>query len=170
VKESCLCRPSFGSLKTAEEVAKVVRITAERILQLSRGQMLPPHFRIDGRKYAESGAEGQNRTVDTSLFRAVLCQLSYLGTEGSQSFSAGWFPYLRDQPTPRASYQGHISDFHIFCTCASFFSPYYLLWVSRASQATHRALMTHGSRPGVMNRQFGQGACGKRGQTGVVRK
>ena len=26
------------------------------------------------------GAEGQNRTVDTSLFRAVLCQLSYLGT------------------------------------------------------------------------------------------
>lgn len=62
-------------------MAKVVRITAERILQLSRGQMLPPHFRIDGRKYAESGAEGQNRTVDTSLFRAVLCQLSYLGTQ-----------------------------------------------------------------------------------------
>jgi hypothetical protein len=91
-----------------------------KILQLSRGQMLPPHFRIDGRKYAESGAEGQNRTVDTSLFRAVLCQLSYLGTEGSRSFSAGWFPYLRDQPTPRASYQGRISDFHIFCTCASF--------------------------------------------------
>ena len=27
-----------------------------------------------------SGAEGQNRTADTSLFRAVLCQLSYLGT------------------------------------------------------------------------------------------
>jgi hypothetical protein len=27
----------------------------------------------------KSGAEGQNRTVDTSLFRAVLCQLSYLG-------------------------------------------------------------------------------------------
>ena len=25
------------------------------------------------------GAEGQNRTADTSLFRAVLCQLSYLG-------------------------------------------------------------------------------------------
>jgi hypothetical protein len=33
-------------------------------------------------KYAECGAEGQNRTVDTSLFRAVLCQLSYLGTVG----------------------------------------------------------------------------------------
>jgi hypothetical protein len=29
---------------------------------------------------AKCGAEGQNRTVDTSLFRAVLCQLSYLGT------------------------------------------------------------------------------------------
>jgi hypothetical protein len=26
------------------------------------------------------GAEAQNRTADTSLFRAVLCQLSYLGT------------------------------------------------------------------------------------------
>ena len=32
-----------------------------------------------GRK--EYGAEGQNRTADTSLFRAVLCQLSYLGTK-----------------------------------------------------------------------------------------
>ena len=31
-------------------------------------------------KSAEIGAEGQNRTVDTSLFRAVLYQLSYLGT------------------------------------------------------------------------------------------
>ena len=31
-------------------------------------------------KYAKCGAEGQNRTVDTSLFRAVLYQLSYLGT------------------------------------------------------------------------------------------
>ena len=30
------------------------------------------------------GAEGQNRTVDTSLFRAVLYQLSYLGTETKQ--------------------------------------------------------------------------------------
>jgi len=39
--------PSLGSLKTAEEVAKVVRISAERILQLSRALVLP-HFRIDG--------------------------------------------------------------------------------------------------------------------------
>lgn len=39
--------PSLGSLKTAEEVAKVVRISAERILELSRSQVLP-HFRIDG--------------------------------------------------------------------------------------------------------------------------
>ncbi len=30
------------------------------------------------------GAEGQNRTVDTSLFRAVLCQLSYLGTSSGR--------------------------------------------------------------------------------------
>jgi hypothetical protein len=34
-----------------------------------------------------SGAEGQNRTVDTSLFRAVLYQLSYLGT--GESWSCG---------------------------------------------------------------------------------
>jgi hypothetical protein len=32
-------------------------------------------------KYAKHGAEGQNRTVDTSLFRAVLYQLSYLGVQ-----------------------------------------------------------------------------------------
>lgn len=39
--------PSLGSLKTAEEVAKMVRISAERILELSRAEVLP-HFRIDG--------------------------------------------------------------------------------------------------------------------------
>ena len=38
--------PSLGSLKTAEEVAKVVRLTPERILELSHAQVLP-HFRID---------------------------------------------------------------------------------------------------------------------------
>ena len=32
-------------------------------------------------KCAKDGAEGQNRTVDTSLFRAVLYQLSYLGIQ-----------------------------------------------------------------------------------------
>ena len=36
--------------------------------------------RDESTKEVRSGAEGQNRTVDTSLFRAVLCQLSYLGT------------------------------------------------------------------------------------------
>jgi Phage integrase family len=65
-------------------------------------------------KYAKCGAEGQNRTVDTSLFRAVLYQLSYLGTEWFRSFSAGLFPHAQDQPTPGASYQGRTSDFHIF--------------------------------------------------------
>lgn len=39
-------------------------------------------------KFAHGGAEGQNRTVDTSLFRAVLYQLSYLGTGGSWSREA----------------------------------------------------------------------------------
>ena len=39
--------PSLGSLKTADEVAKVVRLTPERILELSHAQVLP-HFRIDG--------------------------------------------------------------------------------------------------------------------------
>ena len=68
----------------------------------------------------ECGAEGQNRTVDTSLFRAVLCQLSYLGTGGGRSFSAGLFPYSRDQSAPRASYQGRPSDFYIFRVYAAF--------------------------------------------------
>ena len=35
---------------------------------------------MEASKSAKNGAEGQNRTVDTSLFRAVLYQLSYLGT------------------------------------------------------------------------------------------
>src|SRR5690349_1979404 len=39
--------PSLGRLKTAGEVAKVARISAERILELSRAEVLP-HFRIDG--------------------------------------------------------------------------------------------------------------------------
>lgn len=39
--------PSLGSLKTAEQVAPSVRLPAERILELSRAQVLP-HFRIDG--------------------------------------------------------------------------------------------------------------------------
>ncbi|OQW32901.1 MAG: hypothetical protein A4E19_05990 [Nitrospira sp. SG-bin1] len=39
--------PSLGSLKTAEEVAKVVRLSLDRILELSRAEVLP-HFRIDG--------------------------------------------------------------------------------------------------------------------------
>ncbi|MDH5667770.1 MAG: GIY-YIG nuclease family protein [Nitrospira sp.] len=39
--------PSLGSLKTAEQVAQLVRLPAERILELSRAQVLP-HFRIDG--------------------------------------------------------------------------------------------------------------------------
>ena len=45
------------------------------------------------REESRCGAEGQNRTVDTSLFRAVLYQLSYLGTQGSLSEGGG--RYLR---------------------------------------------------------------------------
>ena len=37
------------------------------------------------RNSLKSGAEGQNRTVDTSLFRAVLYQLSYLGTSKNKT-------------------------------------------------------------------------------------
>jgi hypothetical protein len=37
-----------------------------------------PHHRS-----AEGGAEGQNRTDDTRLFRAVLYRLSYLGVQSS---------------------------------------------------------------------------------------
>lgn len=41
---------------------------------------LPVHLRWLMWGGDKDGAEGQNRTVDTSLFRAVLYQLSYLGT------------------------------------------------------------------------------------------
>ncbi len=36
---------------------------------------------LNGMDTSRYGAEAQNRTADTSLFRAVLCQLSYLGTQ-----------------------------------------------------------------------------------------
>ena len=41
---------------------------------------LPGRSVINLKWKMRSGAEGQNGTVDTSLFRAVLYQLSYLGT------------------------------------------------------------------------------------------
>ena len=49
-------------------------------------------WKIDGLpKWLISGAEGQNRTVDTSLFRAVLYQLSYLGIQAG--LARGAFVY-----------------------------------------------------------------------------
>lgn len=68
---------------------------------------------------AECGAEGQNRTVDTSLFRAVLCQLSYLGTcirmdgVGVKRKSVRSVP-ITDSPTGHASYQDDMAEFHSF--------------------------------------------------------
>ena len=48
-------------------------------------------------EYRFYGAEGQNRTVDTSLFRAVLYQLSYLGTtRESLQESGGRYRRSRD--------------------------------------------------------------------------
>ena len=91
-----------------------------------------------------SGAEGQNRTVDTSLFRAVLCQLSYLGTEGIRSFSAGLFPSSRDQSTPRASYQGRTSDFHMFC--ARVVSSRHTTWYEFPLRFATNAMRTQGKR------------------------
>ena len=44
----------------------------------------------DKSNFEESGAEGQNRTVDTGIFSAVLYQLSYLGRQHSSKF------YLRE--------------------------------------------------------------------------
>jgi hypothetical protein len=35
---------------------------------------------------AEVGGEGQNRTVDTTIFSRMLYQLSYLATRGSTQF------------------------------------------------------------------------------------
>jgi hypothetical protein len=39
--------PTLGSLKTAEEVAALVRISADRLRELAEVQVVP-HFRIDG--------------------------------------------------------------------------------------------------------------------------
>ena len=36
-------------------------------------------FRHEKEEIRSAGAEGQNRTVDTGIFSAVLYQLSYLG-------------------------------------------------------------------------------------------
>ena len=57
-----------------------------------------------------NGAEGQNRTVDTSLFRAVLCQLSYLGTGGTITTL---FPKCQDDDGSRFfTEDDHILTFH----------------------------------------------------------
>ena len=52
------------------------------------------HFRpLVPMRRAERGAEGQIRTDDTRLFRAVLYQLSYLGPSGGglrSSSRIGW--------------------------------------------------------------------------------
>jgi len=55
------------------------------------------HFRpLLARLYRVSGAEGQNRTDDTRLFRAVLYRLSYLGADVAEAPSA---------PPPRSPHQ-----------------------------------------------------------------
>ena len=49
----------------------------------AKRRVLANHFGFVKKKSMLSnlnGAEAQNRTADTSLFRAVLYQLSYLGT------------------------------------------------------------------------------------------
>ncbi|MCC2642066.1 MAG: hypothetical protein K0S45_2479 [Nitrospira sp.] len=51
-----------------------------------------PRDRIDG-------AEGQNRTVDTSLFRAVLCQLSYLGIQAGRRGGVSVYRIIEEKST-----------------------------------------------------------------------
>ena len=51
--------------------------------------MLPRELRTNGERLAvryfwESGGEGQNRTVDTTIFSRMLYQLSYLAMPGGQ--------------------------------------------------------------------------------------
>lgn len=79
--------PSLGSLKTAEEVAKVVRMSAERILQLRRAEVVP-HFRIDGgeplfsvpivkayvRRYLTVECEGASLPLDCGQWCSSQCR------------------------------------------------------------------------------------------------
>ena len=84
-----LTRSILGEKKSAK-----VSLTATQVPL--GASSVPPVYPGLTVKYAKYGAEGQNRTVDTSLFRAVLCQLSYLGTKGIRSSSAGLFAYSHD--------------------------------------------------------------------------
>lgn len=65
-----------------------------RAVGIGLGRGLCREMRRDQKRAEkEYGAEGQNRTADTSLFRAVLCQLSYLGTRYSREKTAALHAY-----------------------------------------------------------------------------
>jgi hypothetical protein len=54
-------------------------------------------------KHLINGAEGQNRTVDTSLFRAVLYQLSYLGVWAELARGVSVYRITEEKSTLQAS-------------------------------------------------------------------
>ncbi len=54
-------------------------------------------------KWLICGAEGQNRTVDTSLFRAVLYQLSYLGVLAGLARGASVYRITEEKSTLQVS-------------------------------------------------------------------
>ena len=55
--------------------------TSSLARRCSTTEPLPRVLTSPPRKYWGAGAEGQNRTVDTGIFSAVLYQLSYLGRQ-----------------------------------------------------------------------------------------
>ena len=91
-----------------EAVLKLETILLQKLLEMekehaatvgSNGQ-LGSYEKFEFPKWLIYGAEGQNRTVDTSLFRAVLYQLSYLGipAEFKRGFLSTGSP-LKNQPS-----------------------------------------------------------------------
>ena len=69
----------------------------------SYGQLMGSWKNDDSRKWLKHGAEGQNRTVDTSLFRAVLYQLSYLGVHAGFARGVSVYRITEEKSTLQVS-------------------------------------------------------------------
>ncbi|SPP66865.1 hypothetical protein NITLEN_90120 [Nitrospira lenta] len=72
-----------------DEVMRLESFT-QAVLSGEKVVEVPPSLWRTISTSAECGAEGQNRTVDTSLFRAVLYQLSYLGMARGLTSGKWW--------------------------------------------------------------------------------
>ena len=88
-------RRSWSSLPSALRKTERVAYVALTATQA------PPSYVETLSKYAKCGAEGQNRTVDTSLFRAVLYQLSYLGVQAGLARGVSVYRITEEKSTLR---------------------------------------------------------------------